>query len=216
MKYFLKEILKGKNIGRAMLFDFLKKIFESEDWLNGKYTVLELGSAPASYHRALPSSWNLKRSNINSEGNLDYFVDAEKHFLFDDNYFDGVVFFNLIYLVDDYSNCLTESLRVSKRFIMFNAPLVSGIAPHPHDFNRFSKDRLIGILENLKIVFKPIDYQIIPIGGSFSSAVALFDIYLRFRLVKIPIYILAVALDRLDKFIKRDCPSQYLVLIKKQ
>jgi len=47
-------------------------------------------------------------------------------------------------------NCLKESLRVSKRFIMFSIPLISGIARHPKDFNRFTENRLIEIINSLK------------------------------------------------------------------
>jgi hypothetical protein len=139
----------------------------------------------------------------------------KKPFPFKNSEFDGCVFFNVLYLIDNHMNCLKESLRVSKRFIMFNIPLISGIARHPKDFNRFTEDRLIEIINSLKKDFKIEEFKVIPIGGSFSSAVSLTDSYLRFRIIRIPIYLFAILFDKLDKIIKRNCPMQYLVLIKK-
>ena len=42
-KFFLKEVLKGKSIGRAMLFVSLKELFRKEKWLNSDFNILEIG-----------------------------------------------------------------------------------------------------------------------------------------------------------------------------
>lgn len=211
--YFLKEILRGKTIGRAMLFATLKELFEKEKWLNDGFKVLELGSEPASHQRAFPKFWQLKKSNYQPMEGIELIVNAEETFPFKDGEFDGTVFFNVLSVINNYLVCLEESLRVAKKFVMFNIPLISGIARHPGDFNRFPEDRLIEILENLGGIKNS---KIISIGGSFSSAVGLIDAYLKFRIIRIPIYLIAFLLDRLDKFINRQCPTQYLVLIRKQ
>lgn len=212
---FLKEIIKGKNIGRALLFTSLKDLFGRELWLGGDFSVLELGHISASHQRAYPENWKIKISDYRPSDNLDYIVDINKKFPFKSEFFDGVSFFNVFYLADDYINCLTESLRVSRRFVIFNSPLISGIAKHPTDLNRFTEDKLKDLLEKLKNEQILKEYKIIPLGGSFSSAVNLIDVYLRYRIIKIPFYLAAILLDKLDKMIKRNCPMQYLVLIKK-
>ncbi|MBU0722716.1 hypothetical protein KKH46_00660 [Patescibacteria group bacterium] len=83
-KYFLFEILKGKSIGRALLFCELKNLFQKEKWLNNKYSVLEIGSEPTSHQRAFPKEWTLKQSNYIqiSDLYLDYIFSVEKKFLF--------------------------------------------------------------------------------------------------------------------------------------
>jgi hypothetical protein len=215
LNFFIKEIFKGKTIGRALLFATLKEFFDNEKWLNDKFSVLELGAEPASHQRTFPEFWQVKKSNYIEMKDIDFVVDAEKPFPFKNDEFDGCIFFNVLYLINNYMNCLRESLRVSKRFIMFNIPLISGIARHPKDFNRFPEDRLIEIFNSLNKDFKIEEFKIIPIGGSFSSAVSLIDSYLKFRIIRIPIYLFAILFDKLDKIIKRNCPMQYLVLIKK-
>jgi len=212
---FLKEIVKGKNIGRALLFASLKDLFRQELWLNGNFSVLELGHIRASHQRAYPTSWKIKTSDYRPDDDLDYVVDVNKKFPFEPDFFDGVSLFNVFYLADDYVNCLVESLRISREFVIFNSPLISGIAKHPIDLNRFTEDKLKHLLEKLKNEQSLNEYKIILIGGSFSSAINLIDVYLRYRIIKVPFYLMAILLDKLDKMIKRNCPMQYLVLIKK-
>lgn len=215
LKQFLKEIFKGKNIGRALLFASLKDLFGREPWLGGNFLVLELGHIKASHQRSYPLSWKIKISDYRPSDNLDYVVDVNKKFPFAPGFFDGVALFNVFYLADDYVNCLTESLRVAREFVIFNSPLISGIAKHPTDLNRFTEDKLNRLLEKLRSEQALKEYKIIPIGGSFSSAINLIDVYLRYRIIKIPFYLAAILLDRLDKMVKINCPMQYLVLIKK-
>lgn len=214
-KFFYKEIFKGKSISRAMLFSSLVELFEIENWLKNSFNILEIGSEPASYHRALPKEWKINSSNYQPVKNVNLIIDAGKSFPLSDNQFDGVIGFNVLYILKNHYNCLRESLRISKRFILFNAPLISGLVPQPHDFNRYTEEKLIEIIMQLKKENNIKDYKIIPIGGTFSAAVDLVNYYLRFRIIKIPIYLLAVALDRLDKLFMRKCPNMYLVLIIK-
>lgn len=215
-RHFLKEIFRGKTIGRAMLFGELKDLFEKEKWLNDKFVVLELGSEPASHQRTFSKDWALKKSNYIQTSNIDFVINAEEKFSFKDQEFDGVVFFNVLYALKNWTNCLEESSRISKNFTIFNIPLISGIARHPNDFNRFPEDKLVDILENLKSKKLLQEYKIIPIGGSFTSAISLIDPFLKFRIIRIPVYLCGLLFDKLDKPIKRQCPMQYLVLIKKQ
>lgn len=214
MKHFFEEIIRGKSIGRAMVFERLKLLFREENWLNNQFRVLELGSEPASHQRALPEKWRIESSNYKSANGINYLVDIEKKFPFFDKEFDGTIFFNVLYLADDYENCLREALRISDKFLLFNVPLISGLAPHPVDLNRFTEGGMIKILEKFRQQFG-FDYSIMSIGGTFSSAVSLIDPYLKFRIIKAPVYVLALWADRLDKMFGHQCPTQYLVFIKK-
>lgn len=213
-KYFFREILKGKTASRALLFAALTDLFEKEKWLNGNFSVLEIGGEPASHHRAFPKAWKITASNYLPKAGIEVIIDAGEKFPLKDGGFDGTVFFNVLYIIKNYENCLKESLRVSGKFIIFNSPLIAGIMSHPNDFNRFTEDRLCQILELLKkeSVF---EYRIIPLGGSFSSAANVLWPYLRFRIISVPVFSAAFFLDKLDKILKYRCPAQYLVLIKK-
>jgi len=213
--FFYKEIFHGKSLGRAMLFSALIDLFNEEKQLKADLNILEIGAEPASYHRALPGGWKIKNSNYKMIKKTDIIIDAEKNFPLNNNEFDGVIIFNVLYILKNYYNCLSECLRVSKSFILFNVPLICGLVPQPTDYNRFTKEKLISLIDKLKQEQKIKDYRLIPIGGSFSAAIGLIDIYLRFRIIKIPIYLLAIFFDKLDKIFNRDCPNMYLVLIKK-
>lgn len=215
-KYFFKEIMKGKSLGRAMLFNALKNLINREKWLKSEFNILEIGHEPASYHRVLPPEWKIKSSNYKPAQNIDLIIDAEKSFLFKDNEFDGVINFNVLYILKNYFQCLSESLRISKKFILFNVPLICGLVPQPHDYNRFTKEKLVDIINKLKKEHNIVDYKIIGVGGTFTTAMDLVDYYLRFRIIKIPFYLLALFLDKLDKLVKRECPYMYIVLIRKK
>ncbi len=211
---FLRESFRGKTIGRILLFSALLDLFSRDRFLQEAYTVLELGSAIASHQRAFPSSWRMTYSNYVHVTPPALCIDVTRPFSLPSGAYGGVVAFNLLYAIDDYMHCLSESLRVAKYFVLFNIPVVSGLAPHPNDFNRFTIDRLRTICSHFSSSLG-IQYEIIPFGGSWSSAVSCIDVYLRFRIVKIPFYALAFFLDRCDAWISRDCPLQYVVLMKK-
>jgi len=210
-KHFFKEIIRGKTMARASLSASLKDVFEKEDQLNKNLEILELGSEPASHQRVLPKKWKIIKSNINDAGNPDHVFDANEKFPFEPESFDGVIFFNTLYAIENQENCLKESLRISRKTVVFNAPLISGLAPHPYDFHRYTRQGLEKMLETMKLK----SYKIIPVGGSFSSGVSLVDNYLRYRIIRVPLYLLAIFLDKIDKMTKRECPLQYIVILEK-
>lgn len=212
---FIKEVLRGKTLFRALLFIGLKELCGREKDLYQPLKVLELGSEPSSHQRAWPVAWQVSSSNIKSGAKIDFILDADQKFPLADRGYDGVAIFNVLYLINNYRQCLREALRVSKSFVIFNIPLVAALAPQPDDFNRFTFDRIREILAGLKQGGSAMNYQIIPVGGSFTSAVNAIDVYLKFRIIRLPVYLLARLLDQLDPKIKRQCPMQYLVLIRK-
>jgi hypothetical protein len=212
---FFSEIAKGKVMNRALAFVHVKTLIENNPWMAEAMDVIEIGSSAASHQRCFPSSWKVMHSNYIPMSGCTYIIDGNKPFLIDDNAVDGVVFFNVLYAITDYINCLEESLRISKSFVFFNIPLVSGIARHPVDMNRFTIDKLLDIFSVLQKRYA-FDYTIISVGGSFSSAVTLIDPFLKFRIIRLPVYVTAILFDKLDKIINRSCPQQYIVLLKKK
>ncbi len=208
-----REILKGKNIFRALLFQALKDFFILHVGMQRDAHVLEIGSDKASHQRALPRQWILHSANAKKMSDSEYVFDANTTFPFTENSFDGVVLFNTMYLIDTYEKCIAESVRVAKSFVMFNIPLVSGIAKDPLDYNRFTRDRIEKMQKDMNM--GDASWEIMPIGGSFSGCAVLIDPYLAFRPLRIICNCMAYFLDKLDAKIKRDAPIQYLVYIKK-
>lgn len=210
-KTFLKAIIRGKAVGRALLVSEVEKLVEASNVLTNSKEILDIGSQSASHERAFPKHWLITKSNYQRHNSGDLIIDVNQRFPLKDKSFDGVTIFHTLYLAGDYMNCLQESMRVSRSFVLFNIPLVSSLAPHPVDLNRFTHDRLVLIMKELGIS----QYKIIPIGGSFTSALSLVEHYLYFRIFRICAALLAKVLDSLDRITHRACPVQYLVLVIK-
>ena len=214
MSIFWRELIKGKNLRRILIIEDLVQLFR-QDIFSSNFSVLELGGENASHQRYLPSSWNISVGNYVNLPNTDYVFDANTNFPFEDNKFDGVIFFNTLYAISNYFLCVSESIRVSKRFVIFNVPLVSNIAKHPTDFERFTEDKLNKMFSDLKSKYGNIRFKITKSGGSFSSALSLLDPYIKWRILRAVLYPLVLLLDKIDKKINYDCPMQYLVVIEK-
>ena len=209
-----REIFKGKNISRVQVFSALTDFFKTHKEMLGALDILEIGKEPASHERTFPKAWKIHSANYIKKENTEYVFDASKKFPFADGQFDGTVMFNVLYLIEDYKLCLEECLRVSKNFVLFNVPLISGIAKDPNDYNRFTEDKIKLTIESVS--GSSMTYEIIPVGATFSASVALLDTYLRFKPVRIFFNLCSIPLDKLDKKIGRSCPIQYLVYIKKK
>lgn len=214
-KNIIKEILSDKSLARSLVNVAFARIIQEKTWLSKSMRILELGAESASHQKFFPKGWQLYPSNYKKKSEPGLIIDAENKFPLADDEFSGVVCLNTIYVINDYVNCFSESLRVAENFILFHVPLIQAIIPHPFDFTRLTEDRLVSLIGELKAKFKIEEFDIVPIGGSFSSAVSLIDPYLRFRILRLPIYLVAIFLDHLDKIIKRKCPMMYLILIKK-
>jgi hypothetical protein len=210
---FFREVMNDKRLGRADLFCGLRDLWESNFIYQEAKSILELGYSRASHERTYLKNWKILKTNFFLGDGVDFFIDANKPFPLEDKFVDGVVFFQVFYLVDDYLNCLSECMRVSKKFVVFNVPLLASLAPHPHDFNRFTPDRIRSVMSKLQEQHN-FSFEIIPLGGSFSSVVSIIDPYLRWRILRVPIYLIAKLLDKLDKLAKRQSPYQYLVSIR--
>ncbi len=211
---FLREIIRGKSVGRALLFAHLESLFK-EALFAGEKAVLELGAEPASHQRTFPSAWRVTGANKESYSAADICFDADQAFPFLDGAFDGVVCFNTLSVLRDPAFCITESLRIARSFAIFNAPNIAAYAPHPRDLHRFARDGLHAILLPLRDQGRIVSYRVIPVGGSFTSAWALVEPYARWRIFRIPLSLACAAADRFDVLFHRECPAQYLIVIEK-
>jgi len=211
----VKEMNMGKTLARALLSASLNRLFSEDAELSKSAKILEIGGQPASHQRYMPPAWQLTLSNYKMLAGVDLIIDAEKEFPSDIGEFDGVVCFNALYIIKDYFNCFSESLKLAKKFVIFNIPLIQALVPEPNDFTRLTEDRINDLIEELMKSHKIAGARIIPVGGSFSAAVSLIDPYLKFRVLRLPFYLSAVALDKLDSKIGRRSPIMYLVVIKK-
>lgn len=209
---FFKEIWMGKSVSRALQFSFLSTFFKSSEF-DRAIEVLELGSQPSSHMRTYPKSWTVRSSNISSiKGiELDYILDANQSLPFEGKTFDGVIAMGVFYTLEDPMFTITECLRVSKYFLLFSVPHISAIARDPLDLHRYTED---GIRSIIKKISNSTSCNIVPIGGTFTSALSLVEPFLRFRVIKVFLGSMAFFLDKLDKITGRSVPIFYLVLIK--
>ena len=212
---FFRELARGKSTSRSLLVAALAELFRRRPDLSGSFSVLELGSEPASHQRIFPSAWRITRANLAEGRGADPIFDANRPFPFPDGSFDAVVFFNTLYAIESYAGCVREAVRISRRFILFNAPHIAAFAPHPSDHHRFTVTELSALCDGLVRADRRIRYGIIPVGGSFTAAMSVIDPYFIFRIFRIPPALMAAILDLWDRHVGRSCPVQHLVLIEK-
>lgn len=214
LKPFMREIVRGKSISRALLFSHLAGFFQDHPAYVRPASVLELGSEPASHQRAFPRNWLIVRANMTGYPAMDINFDLEGPFPCMDGSYDGVVAFNTLYAIRNFPACIGECVRVARSFVVFNMPHVGAYAPHPRDFHRSTKESLSAILDPLRERGDIADFRIMPLGGSFTSAFSLIEPYFKWRIFRVPLGMAAVFLDRLDGMFVRECPIQHLVLIR--
>lgn len=214
-KNVIMEIIRGKSLARALVNISFADAIQERPWLLGDMKILEIGAEAASHQKFCPKTWKIQASNYKQITDKDLVINAEDKFPVPDNAYNGVICLNTLYVINDYANCFSESLRVADRFALFHVPLIQAIVPHPHDFTRLTEDRLVSLSSVLSKDHRIDDFEIIPVGGSFSSAVSLIDPFLKYRILRLPVSLVALLLDNLDKVVKRKCPLLYMVLIKK-
>ncbi len=193
----------------------LEKFLRKQDIFNKRLNILELGFEPASHHRFLPKNWSITSANFHSKSDRTLSFDLEKAFPINTNTYDGVIAFNTLYAVYCFENCINESLRVARSFVLFNVPFITRSTPDPHDFTRLGLERLINIAKKYQENGLIKEYKIIPYGGSWSAAVTVLNPYFPFTIIRVPIYYLARLLDTLDSLRKTYAPIGHIILLKK-
>lgn len=185
-----KEILRGKSVSRT-----LTNLLLSRFVLEGR--VLDVGGTRKESHYrylSLAAGAEVKTVNLRAEEKPDYAVDLESAPIpASDGEFDAVLCFNLLEHVERYEKVVDEMRRVLKpggRFVG-SVPFLVNVHPDPHDFQRFTAEKLERLLE--KAGFREI--KILPASfGPFLAAYSQAEMFIP-RFLKIIAFPLAYTKD---------------------
>lgn len=188
----LKEVSRGKSVSRT-LTNFLLSRFTLEG------AVLDVGGTrKESHYRYLTLSpgTEVKTANLRGDVEPDYVVDLENSPLpAPDGEFDAVLCFNLLEHVERYEKVVDEMRRVLKPGgrLIGSVPFLVNVHPDPHDFQRFTGEKLERLLE--KAGFREI--EILPASfGPFLAGYSQTEMFLP-AVVKLCSFMLAYAKDSL-------------------
>lgn len=132
---FIKKIIQGKTLFRFLTEEFLLKEF---NFLNG--SVLDLASGSASYINLIPKDINLVKTDLNPKNENTLLVDCNKPLSFENDSFEGVLFINALYTLEDRESFIKEVYRILKpggRFICVS-PFIANEMPEPSDYCRLT------------------------------------------------------------------------------
>lgn len=210
---FIKQVFAGKTISRILFNWQVKKSCRE---LHGVCLDLASGKNP-SYQKY----WDLKcekliKAEYNSEFQPDLVIDLNRPILLEDNFADNIFLFGALYILKDPGVVLREVFRVLKPGGSFflSTPFVANEMPEPHDYFRFTSEKLRDMLKESN--FREI--EIIPIGERFCAAAHILHPFFLFNFVRLFVFSLALFLDKLiPKKIKENhpCPAAYFIVAKK-
>lgn len=165
--FILKELGRGKSLGRAMQNEHLARELKS---LKGD--VLDIGGGSGSYYRFIPPAAKITRTNIKGS-DLDSIVDLNKSFPFEAGTFNAVLVINALYIAENPGKSATEMRRVLREggTLLLATPYLMPEMREPHDYWRFTSEGLQKLCADAGFT----DIRIIPVGERFSSSANLFD-----------------------------------------
>lgn len=187
---FIKKIIQGKTLFRFLTEESLLKEF---NFLNG--SVLDLASGSASYINLIPKDVNLVKTDLNPKNENTLLVDCNKQLSFENDSFEGVLFINALYTLEDRESFVKEVYRVLKpggRFICLS-PFIANEMPEPHDYCRLTSEGL----EKLLNICDWKNVKIIRIGDRFSSSANLLHPAIPFSFIRVFCYGFALLFDKL-------------------
>ena len=204
----IKETLKRKSIYRILMN---WAIYENCQDLKGLMIDLGGGEKPSYYNywKINPTSFIVVDID---EKKPDIVCDLNKPLPFEDNFADVIFLFNVIYIINKPENLVKEIHRVLKsdgKFFLCS-PFIFNEAKEPHDYFRLTSEGISTILDEAR--FK--NYQIIPFGERFTAALFLTEKLVILNILKIPIRLLALFLDKIyPKKLKKfhPCPIGYFI-----
>jgi len=202
--------LRNKTLYR-ILFNW--QVAEHCQSLKGKTLDLAAGKNP-SYYRYLKGA-ELTRLDIDYQSKPDEVADLNRKLPWPANKFDNVLFFNAIYILENPERAVKECCRVLKfgGFLFLASPFVFNEAPEPHDYWRFTSEKLKGLIADAGFS----QMEIVPFGGRWTAAVSLISRFLYFSPIKLIAYWLAIFCDKITKNLLADrpCPLGYFCIAKK-
>lgn len=187
---FIQKILKGKTLFRFLTEKSLKKEFS---FLSGN--ILDLASGSTSYFDLLPENITLTKTDLTPKDVNVKEVDCNKPLPFPDNFYDGVLFINALYTLEDRESFIKEVYRVlnSGGRLICVSPFIANEMPEPHDYCRLTKEGLEKLFSEAS--FKEV--KISKIGERFSSSANLLHPAIPFSFLRIFIYAPALIFDKL-------------------
>jgi SAM-dependent methyltransferase len=186
---FLSQIFRGNTIYR-MLFHAMVSKYRTV--IAGR--VLDIaGSRKAEYYRYLSSDLNVITVNIKGDG-VDLIADFNRELPVETSSIDTVLLFNAIYIADTPSALMLECKRVLKPGgrLVASSPYISNEMRDPHDYGRLTSEGLERLVRESGMHLESIE----PFGERFSSAAYLLQPFFPTLLLRMPLYALALALDR--------------------
>lgn len=185
----IRQIFAKKTIYRIM---FNQMVFDNCREISGAVIDFAGGSNP-SYGQYLPKNITITKTDYKKEKDIDLVLDLNKKLPVDDNSFDNALFFNAIYILENPEVSLSEMRRVIKNCgkLYIVSPFIANEMPEPDDYCRFTKQGLERIFKNIGFD----NFKIIRFGGRFTSATYLLNPVIRFRILKILIYPMAIFFD---------------------
>ncbi len=187
---FIQKILKRKTLFRFLTEESLLKEFS---FLKGN--VLDLASGASSYVDLLPAGIVLTKTDLYPKDSETQKVDCNEALPFGDNSYDGVIFINALYTLEDREFFMKEVHRVLKpggAFISIS-PFIANEMPEPHDYCRLTYEGISALMSKNTWTL----VRITRIGERFSSSANLLHPAMFFTLVRVFIYGLALMLDSL-------------------
>jgi len=209
---FTKQIFKGRTIYRILFnWEVKKNCYD----LKGKTLDLAAGSK-ASYYEYLSPNLEIIKTDCKNGKGIDKIVDFNQILPFEDNFFDNILFFNALYIVEDRVKLLKEMKRILKSGgkIFIASPFIANEMPEPHDYCRLT-------YEGLKKEFKEAGFENFDIkrfGERFSCAVYLLHPLLMFNIVRFFVYGFSLFFDQLiPPNIKKKYPTPlgYFCILEK-
>jgi len=211
---FIKQVFQGKSIYR-ILFNW--QVQEHCQNLTDKCLDLAGGKEPSYYkYWSFEKDAKLIKTDYNQDKSPDLKVDLNNVLPFEDSSIDNIFFFNAIYIIQEPEKLLKKIQRILKKDgqLFIASPFIFNEAREPNDFMRLTFQGLDDLLR--KSGFS--DFEIIPFGERFSSAVHLLHSFFIFNFIRLFVFAKALILDKLipEKIKKlHPCPLGYFIIAKK-
>lgn len=216
--FYLSELYLGKSILRILLDSQMLDKFEK---IEGKIVDFGCSSRPY-YHEYIERGNSILKVDIEMGPGIDMQVNLEDNSLpMPDGSIDSILLVNVLELLKNPESLFLEFIRILKPDgkIFFSSLLTINLRPQPGDYNRWTELKIRLSLKEAG--FKNI--EIIPIGERFTVCTNLIISPIPLKgilgiIVKGPIYILALWLDRLiPKNILKNhpCPIGYFCIAQK-
>lgn len=206
LKELLFLLLRGKTITRSLLNVRLSHFGE----LNGVTLDLGGGGEPT-YKKILKINGQFVNMDAIAEANPTVVGNIEERLPFDDGYADNVILFNTLEHVFDHKHVISEMHRVLK-FQGTSLVYVPFLFPiHTHQTENFFIDDYFRYSKSgLRRLFKDAGFsevRVEPLGGVFLVVGEFLCLVVPFRIFKLPIWIIFLALERIYGLLRPNISS---------